>query len=120
MTLAYCCRDTAGTSGMTTEVTKPEHGRKAVGITIFMLVSLTAHNVMRELQMRAAQRRRGKNSMRAALWLFENSWRRCGTGGSSGLILSTVLMGCADPYHEPERTVQADYDRIMQGLDKVA
>lgn len=89
------------------------------GNQFYMLASLTAHNVTRELQMCTAPRRRGTNPKRAALWLFEK--------------LETVrnrTIRRAGRLHRPDGTltltmskneaVQADYDRIMRELDQAA
>lgn len=45
--------------------------RSWAGNRFYMLASLVAHNVTRELRMRTQPRLRGTNPKRAALWLFE-------------------------------------------------
>ena len=93
--------------------------RSWAGNQFYMLASLTAHNVTRELQMRATPRRRGRNPKRAALWLFEKletvrnrTIRRAGRLHRPDGVLTLTM--------SRNEAVQADYDRIMRGLGKAA
>jgi len=93
--------------------------RSWAGNLFYMLASITAHNVTRELQMQTKPRLRGTNPKRAALWLFEK--------------LETVrnkLVRRAGRVHRPDgkltltmsrnEAVQAGFDQIMQGLGEAA
>jgi hypothetical protein len=93
--------------------------RSWAGNQFYMLASLTAHNVTRELQMRTAPRRRGTNPKRAALWLFEKletvrnrTIRRAGRLHRPDGALTLTMSG--------NEAVQADYERIMRGLEQAA
>ncbi|MBE0567953.1 MAG: transposase, partial [Krumholzibacteria bacterium] len=93
--------------------------RSWAGNQFYMLASLTAHNVTRELQMRTAPRRRGTNPKRAALWLFEKletvrnrTIRRAGRLHRPDGALTLTM--------SRNEAVQADYDRIMRGLEQAA
>jgi hypothetical protein len=93
--------------------------RSRAGNLFYMLASIMAHNLTRELQMQAAPRRRRTNPRRAALWLFEK--------------LATVrnkLIRRAGRVHYPDgrltltmsenKAVQAEFERILNGLDEAA
>jgi len=93
--------------------------RSWAGNLFYMLASITAHNVTRELQIQTEPRLRGTNPKRAALWLFEK--------------LETVrnkLVRRAGRVHRPDgkltltmsrnEAVQAGFDQIMQGLEEAA
>jgi hypothetical protein len=93
--------------------------RSWAGNQFYMMASLTAHNVTRELQMQTAPRRQGTNPKRAALWLFEKletvrnrTIRRAGRLHRPDGTLTLTLSG--------NKAVQADYDRIMRGLGRAA
>ncbi len=45
--------------------------RRRLGNQMYLLAGLFAHNLIRELQMRSAERSRGTTDNRAALWVFE-------------------------------------------------
>ena len=45
--------------------------RRRLGNQMYLLAGLFAHNLVRELQMRTAERTRGTTDNRAALWVFE-------------------------------------------------
>lgn len=45
--------------------------RRRLGNQMYLLAGLFAHNLIRELQMRTAERSRGTTDNRAALWIFE-------------------------------------------------
>jgi hypothetical protein len=93
--------------------------RSWAGNQFYMLASLTAHNVTRELQMRTSPRRRETNPKRTALWLFEKletvrnrTIRRAGRlHRPDGMLTLTMSRNEA---------VQADYDRIMRRLEQAA
>jgi hypothetical protein len=93
--------------------------RSRAGNLFYMVASIMAHNLTRELQMQAAPRRRRTNPRRAALWLFEK--------------LATVrnkLVRRAGRVHYPDgrltltmsenKAVQAEFERILNGLDEAA
>jgi len=93
--------------------------RSWAGNLFYMLASITAHNVTRELQIQTEPRLRGTNPKRAALWLFEK--------------LETVrnkLVRRAGRVHRPDgkltltmsrnEAVQAGFDQVMQGLKEAA
>jgi len=93
--------------------------RSWAGNQFYMLASIMAHNVTRELQMRTKPRLRGTNPKRAALWLFEK--------------LETVrnkLVRRAGRVHRPDgkltltmsrnEAVEAGFDQILQGLEEAA
>lgn len=93
--------------------------RSWAGNLFYMLASITAHNVTRELQMQTKSRLCGTNPKRAALWLFEK--------------LETVrnkLVRRAGRVHRPDgkltltmsrnEAVQAGFDQVMQGLKEAA
>jgi len=93
--------------------------RSWAGNQFYMLASLTAHNVTRELQMRTSPRRRGTNPKRAALWLFEKldtvrnrTIRRAGRLNRPDGVLTLTM--------SRNEAVQADYGRIMKGLWQAA
>ena len=93
--------------------------RSWAGNLFYMMASITAHNVTRELQMQTAPRSRETNPKRAALWKFEKLE-----------TLRNRLIRRAGRVHYPEGrltltmsenvAVQAGYDRIMRGLKTAA
>ncbi len=93
--------------------------RSWAGNQFYMLASLVAHNVTRELQMRTQTRHRGTNPKRAALWLFEKlatmrnrTIRRAGRLNRPNGVLTLTL--------SRNEAVQKDYERIMRELEKAA
>lgn len=93
--------------------------RSWAGNQFYMLASLVAHNVTRELQMRTQPRNRKTNPKRAALWVFEKletlrhrMIRRAGRLNRPDGVLTLTL--------SRNEAVQKDYERIMRGLDKAA
>lgn len=89
------------------------------GNQFYMLASLMAHNVTRELQMQASSRQRRTNPKRAALWLFEKletvrnrTIRRAGRLSRPDGVLTLTL--------SRNEAVQSDYERIMRGLGQAA
>jgi hypothetical protein len=93
--------------------------RSWAGNQFYMLASLMAHNVTRELQMRTQLRRHGANPKRAALWLFEKletvrnrTIRRAGRLNRPNGVLTLTL--------SRNKAVQKDYERIMRELEKAA
>jgi len=93
--------------------------RSWAGNQFYMLASLVAHNVTRELQMRTQPRRRGTSPKRAALWLFEKletvrnrTIRRAGRLHRPDGVLTLTM--------SRNEAVQGDYDRIMRGLERAA
>ena len=93
--------------------------RSWAGNQFYMMASLVAHNVTRELQMRTQPRRRGTNPKRAALWLFEKletvrnrTIKRAGRLNRPDGVLTLTL--------SRNEAVQADYERIMRELKRAA
>lgn len=93
--------------------------RSWAGNQFYMLASLVAHNVTRELQMRTQPRHRKTNPKRAALWVFEKletvrnrTIRRAGRINRPDGMLTLTL--------SRNEAVQKDYERIMRGLGKAA
>lgn len=93
--------------------------RSWAGNQFYMLASLVAHNVTRELQMRTRPRHRGTNPKRAALWVFEKletvrnrTIRRAGRLNRPDGVLTLTL--------SRNEAVQEDYERIMRGLERAA
>lgn len=93
--------------------------RSWAGNQFYMLASLVAHNVTRELQMRTQPRARKTNPKRAALWVFEKletlrnrMIRRAGRLNRPDGVLTLTL--------SRNEAVQEDYERIMRGLEKAA
>ena len=93
--------------------------RRWAGNLFYMLASITAHNLTRELQMQTTPRLRGTNPKRAALWLFEKLE-----------TLRNKLIRRAGRVHYPDgrltltmsrnEAVQAGFGQIMHGLDAAA
>jgi hypothetical protein len=93
--------------------------RSWAGNLFYMLASIMAHNVTRELQMQTAPRLRGTNPKRAALWVFEKLE-----------TLRNKLIRRAGRVHYPDGrltltmsenvVVQAGFDKVMHGLEKAA
>jgi hypothetical protein len=89
------------------------------GNLFYMMASIMAHNLTREMQMQSAPRSRATNPKRAALWKFEKLE-----------TLRNRLIRRAGRMHYPEGrltltmsenvAVQAGYDRIMRGLKTAA
>lgn len=93
--------------------------RSWAGNQFYMLATLTAHNVTRELQMQTMPRRQGTNPKRAALWLFEKldtvrnrTIRRAGRLHRPDGVLTLTM--------SRNEAVQVDYERIMRGLEQAA
>ena len=93
--------------------------RRWAGNQFYMLASLVAHNVTRELQMQTQPRARKTNPKRAALWVFEKletlrnrMIRRAGRLNRPDGVLTLTL--------SRNEAVQEDYERIMRGLEKAA
>ena len=93
--------------------------RSWAGNQFYMLASLVAHNVTRELQMRTQPRARKTNPKRAALWVFEKletvrnrMIRRAGRLNRPDGVLTLTM--------SRNEAVQKDYERIMRELEKAA
>lgn len=93
--------------------------RSWAGNQFYMLAAMVAHNVTRELQMQTKPRSRKTDPKRAALWLFEKletvrnrTIRRAGRLHRPDGTLTLTMSG--------NEAVQADYDRIMNGLEWAA
>ncbi len=93
--------------------------RSWAGNQFYMLASLVAHNVTRELQMRTQPRARKTNPKRAALWVFEKletlrnrMIRRAGRLNRPDGVQTLT--------QSRNEAVQEDYERIMRGLEKAA
>jgi hypothetical protein len=93
--------------------------RSRAGNLFYMLASILAHNVTRELQMQTKSRQKQTNSKRAALWLFEKLD-----------TLRNKLIRRAGRLHYPDgrltltmsqnTAVQAEFEQIMKELEAAA